>query len=89
MSTLTPADITPGVVVTNGRGRFRLIVSTLTYSDAVIATYEDAYVDKQGKMQSAEDGACLVASVIQQFVRLATPGERADVIRCLNPKGIE
>lgn len=86
---LTPTDITPGVIVTNGRGRFKLIGTVRTFGPAHVAHGTDAYVDAYGKMQRGGEGTTLVASIIRNATRLATPEERAEVVRCLNPKGID
>ena len=92
MSALTPADITPGVVVTNGKGRFRMVTEVL--ERGTIAHFHPAYVNSWGKMASlAKVGGtalrCTFTSLLLWSTRLATPGERVDVIHCLNLKGIE
>ena len=93
MSALIPADITPGAVVTNGRGRYRLVTEVVAYDTYSVAYYVGAYTNTKGKMMPSprwtEDMRCDVSRLARWSTRLATPGERADVIRTLNPKGIE
>jgi hypothetical protein len=93
MSALTPADITPGVVVTNGKGRFRMVTEVHHYDTYARAHYAATYTNAKGLMKPAAlwtlDVMCDVSHLLLWSTRLATPTERADVIRCLNPKGIE
>lgn len=90
MSALTPADIQPGVVVTNGKGRYRLVTRTDKLGTWTDVHYQPAYANAKGQMRrSPQIGQVGLASFLTWSARLATPGERADVIRTLNPKGIE
>jgi hypothetical protein len=93
VSALTPADIVPGVVVTNGRGRYRLVTEVVAYDTYSVAYYVGAYANTKGKMMPSprwtDDMRCGVPSIARWSTRLATPGERADVVRALNPKGTE
>jgi hypothetical protein len=89
MSALTPDDIAPGVVITNGRGRYRMVTNFEKVGAWSGFRYDGAYVNTRGKMKPAAPGFSGMQSLLAWSTRLATPGERADVIRTLNPKGIE
>lgn len=85
--TLTPTDITPGVIVTNGKGRFRLVfkvVKLVTWWDVY---YHHCVTTPEGAMVRRGDGLSGMRATLRWSTRLATPEERAEVVRCLNPKG--
>lgn len=89
---LTPTDITPGVVVTNGKGRFRLVTRMREKRAGVI--YLGTYVNTNGRMFQSPNWShpgyfCDLTGILLWSTRLATPEERAEVVKCLNPKGIE
>jgi len=85
--------LAPGVVVTNGRGRFRLVAEIHHYDTYARTRYAATYINAKGKMKPSAlwtlDVMCDLSHLLTWSTRLATPGERADVIRTLNPKGIE
>ena len=91
--TLTPTDITEGAVVTNGRGRFRLVTRIRQLFESWDAYYAGTYVNTKGQMRSSPKWSvadhCDVSTLAKWSTRLATPEERAEVVLCLNPKGIE
>ncbi len=83
---MTPADILPNHIYTNGRGRFRLVTKIRNVGAWQDADYRAAYLNAEGTMKQTMNGitCCSPYALAMWATREATEAE-AQAVRAVLP----